>query len=314
MAKKKTNTPPSSKKTPKPPLKQSAYKPFRLSRPIKHSGHPLPSGWRLLQKTAQFLWLHKKILGGVLLVYGLLQIIMVQGILASNFSELKKTVDDSLGGVSTGFALFSYMLSSIGQTNSAVSSVYQSFLFVLASLAFIWALRQLTADKLLSVKDAYYKGMYPLVPFILILIVIGLQAIPALIGAWLYGVVVVSGVAVSGIEQAFWLVICFTFALLSIYMICSSLFAAYIVTLPNMTPMKALRSARSLVLHRRWSIARKLIFAVLVVLIVAAGIMLPVILVAPLLAPIIFYIGTVIIMGFLYTYVYIMYRELLLDE
>lgn len=310
---KKTNTKPTVDKK-KRALKQRTYKSFRLAKPIKYSGRPLPSAWQLLKKTIKFLWLHKKTLGGVALIYGIIQLVMVQGILGSDLQELKKTVDESLGGVSTGVALFSYMLSSVGQTNSATASIYQSLLFVIGSLAFIWALRQLSAAKSLSIKDAYYKGMYPLIPFILVLLVIGLQTIPALIGAWLYGVVVSSGIAVSVVEQAFWLVICFVFALLSLYMICSSMFAVFIVTLPDMKPMKALRSARGIVLHRRWIIARKMIFIFLALLVTAALVMLPVILVVPILAPIIFYAGTILAMAVTYTYVYTIYRELLLDE
>ena len=69
----------------------------------------------------------------------------------------------------------------------------------------------------------------------------------------------------------------FFLALLSLYMICSSLFALYIVTLPNVTPMKALRSARQLVLHRRFLVLRKILFMPLALLVLGAIIMIPLI-------------------------------------
>lgn len=313
MAKKETKKTTVTQET-KRVIKTPTYKSFRLSKPIKRNGPPLLSSWQLVKTSFDALWRHKKILGGVLLVYGLLQIILVQGAFSSDFSELKNAADESLGGLQTGVSLWSYMLGTVGQANSAEAGVYQSLLFIIGSLAFIWALRELMADKVIKIRDAYYKGMYPLIPFVLVLLVIGLQTIPAFLGAWIYGAVVANGVAVSFIEQVFWLSIFLIFAVLSFYMICSSLFAMYIVTLPEMTPMVALRSARGLVLHRRWSIVRKIIVLALVILAVGTVIMLPLIMVVPVLAPVIFYACTIIATGFVHTYLYNLYRELLVNE
>jgi hypothetical protein len=295
-------------------LKPKTYKSFRLSKPIKYTGRPLSSSWKLLKKSWSTIWRHKKTLAGVLVIYGLLQVILVQGILANNFTEIKSTVDDVLGGVVGNLAVLSYMLGTIGQAQSAEASVYQTTLFVIGSLAIIWSLRQLLADKQIRIRDAYYKGMYPLIPFVLVLLVIGLQTIPMLIGAWLYSVVVSNGIATALVEQLFWLVIFFIFALLSLYMVCSSIFALYIVTLPDMTPMKALRSARDLVRYRRWSILRKIIILALALLLIVALIMLPIIAFVPAIAAMAFYVLTVLVIGFVHTYIYSLYRELLLDE
>ena len=65
-------------------------------------------------------------------------------------------------------------------------------------------------------------------------------------------------------------------------MLCSSLFALYIVTLPDMTPLKALRSARQLVRYRRPLVFRKLLYLPVALLVIASVIMIPVIaLIAP---------------------------------
>lgn len=293
---------------------QQTYKSFRLNKSIKYTGRVLPSSWQLLRQSVRTLWLYKKTLGGILLVYGLLQIILVQGILASDISEVKEVIDESINGPGATLAVLTYMVGSFGQTANAESSVYQSMLFVVCSLAFIWALRQLAADKTLRIRDAFYKGMYPLVPFILVLLVIGLQTIPALIGAWLYSTIIVNGIAVLLVEQLFWLAVFLLFLLASAYMICSSLFALYIVTLPDVAPMRALRSARELVRHRRLSIARKFLVLGVILFLVVAGIMVPVIMVVAALAPIAFYMLSVAIVGFLHTYVYTIYRELLIDD
>ncbi len=303
-----------AKKTSPRVLKKSTYQSFRLAKSIKYTGRALPSGWQLLRQATQVIWQHKKVLGGILLVYGLLQIILVQGILASNVAEVKEVIDESIDGPTATFAMLTYMVGSFGQTANAESSVYQSMLFVICSLAFIWALRQVLADKTIRIRDGFYKGMYPLIPFVLVFAVIGLQTIPALIGAWLYSVIIANGIAVVFAEQLFWLVIFLLFLLLSAYMICSSLFALYIVTLPDVAPMRALRSARELVRYRRLSIARKFLMLAVVLVIAVATVMVPVIMVAAALAPIVFYMLSVVIVGFLHAYVYTLYRELLIDD
>jgi len=312
--KKSTGKPESQKEDTKRTLKQRTYKSFRLAKPIKYAGRPLPSSWQLLKKSAQFLWLHKKSLGGVLLVFGVIHFIFVQGVSAGDFSEVKQIYDDSIGGLNGGIALFTYMVSTIGQANSVEGGIYQSILFIIVSLAIIWALRELMASKQIRIRDPYYRGMYPLVPFTLVLLVIGLQTIPALVGAWLYSVVVSNGIAVSVVEQLFWLVVFFIFALLSFYMLCSSLMALYIVTLPDMAPMRALRSARNLVKYRRWMIAKKVIILIISLLVVASVVMLPLLMLVPIAAPVIFYLGTIVALGFVHVYFYHIYRELLLDE
>ena len=54
-------------------------------------------------------------------------------------------------------------------------------------------------------------------------------------------------IAIGALEKAIWWIFLGLTGLLSAYMISSSVFALFISTLPNMTPMKALRSARNLV-------------------------------------------------------------------
>jgi phosphatidylglycerophosphate synthase len=79
-----------------------------------------------------------------------------------------------------------------------------------------------------------------------------------------------------------------------------------------MTPMKALRSARELVMHRRWEVLRKLIFLPIALIIIATIIMIPLLLIATPVAVWIFFIMTVAGLVVIHSYVYALYRELLL--
>jgi hypothetical protein len=148
--------------------------------------------------------------------------------------------------------------------------------------------------------------------FFIILIVIGLQFLPLILGATLYNLVINNGIAVYTVEKWLWGLLFFIMALATIYMICSSIFALYIVTLPDMTPMKALRSARELVVHRRWEVLRKIIFLPIALIIIATIIMIPLLLAATPVAVWVFFVMTIAALVVIHSYVYALYRELLL--
>lgn len=296
-------------------IKQPNYKSFKLSHRLRHPGPKLTSAWALFVQSLRQLWHHKLVLGGILLIYGLLQLTLVQGILGSDFTQTSDSVRALLGGEWAGLAsavtLLSYLVGTTGQATTAEAGVYQGILLLFVVLAFVWALRQLLADKTVRVRDSFYQGMYPIVPFILVLGVIVLQLVPLLIGSWLYQTVVSVGIAVSITEQLIWLAIFGILGVLSFYLVLSSLFALFIVTLPGMTPIRALRSARKLVLHRRLVVIVKLLFLSLCVLILGVVVLLPIIMWLPALAPWVFYALTIIVVGLVITYLYGLYRELL---
>jgi hypothetical protein len=224
----------------------------------------LPNAWQLTRTTALTLWDNRRLFVGLTLVYGLLNLVLVQGLSSStDMTSLKHTLSQAftghLGSVASSLSVFVVLVDSAGNSSSPTAGVYQLLLALIVSLAVIWALRQRLAGHQIRVRDAYYRGMYPLIPFILVLIVVGLQLLPLLIGSTLYSLVISNGIAVNFIEKLIWLLVFALLALWTLYMLSSSLFALYIVTLPDMTPLKALRSARELVRHRRWTVLRKIL-------------------------------------------------------
>jgi len=250
------------------------------------------------------------------LVYALLYIIFVRGISGGlNLSSLRASLDHSKGttSVSTGLSLLGYLIgnSTTTQSSSVNAGVYQTILLIIVSLALIWALRQAYNNAKMRARDAFYRGMYPLVPFIILLVIIGLELIPLLIGGSLYSTVMNNGIAVGGPEKALWGLVFVIMALISLYMITSTIFALYIVTLPDMTPIKAMRSARQLVRGRRWLVMRKILFLPLVIILVALVVMVPVILVVTAAASWIFLIFSLACLIFIHSYLYALYRELL---
>lgn len=302
-----------AKKSGKSDAQKSVAKPKTAVAPLPPK---LPSAWRIARMSVTTLWQHKRLFGALTLTYGLLNLVLVQGIAGhTDVSELKTTLDELFTGnyssLASGLSIFALLIGSAGNTSSETAGAYQLFLSLISSLAIIWALRQVLAGKVIRVRDAFYRGMYPLIPFILVLLVIGLQLLPLLIGSTLYSLVVTNGIAVDAIEKVFWAIVYILLAGISLYLLSSSLFALYIATLPDMTPLKALRSARELVRGRRGAVVRKLVGLPIILLLVAALIMLPIIIWLTPLAEWVFFILTMLGLLAVHTYMYTFYRELL---
>ncbi len=298
--------------------KDASYKSFRLSKRIQPGTQKsLPKARALLVDSVRLLAANWRIFAMVLAVYGFLTIVFVRlatggldiGFLREDF-ELTYGNDS---GFVAGLAIFSTLLQSVGSANSDITSMYQFILLLIAGLALIWTLRQIYAHAETSLKGAYYDGTHAVVPFLLVLGVLSLQLLPMIIGFWVFATVTSGGIAVTGQEQFVWSVILFLLGVLSLYMLCSSVFALFIVTIAKMTPLKALRSARQLVLHRRWTVMRKILFLPFAFLIAAAVIFLPLIMVSWLnwLVDPLFFIATIVGFGVIVTYMYGLYRELL---
>lgn len=289
---------------------------WRNKAPIPSGRHVLPKARRIFGRSVRQIWVHKKLFGGIILIYGLLNIVLVRGLAGStDLSSLKSSLDSLLTGfggkIASSFTTFAYLLSTSGSSNTATSGVYQTVLLLICSLAFIWALRQVTAKHVVRIRDSFYLGMYPLIPFLLILLVLGLQLLPLAIGGGLYSTVISNGIAVHLWEKLLWGLLFFGLGLWSLRMITGSVFALYIVTLPNMTPLQALRSAKQLVYGRRLLIWRKLIFLPIVLLLLAILIELPLILFVTFTAAWVFFALSMVALAVVHSYLYGLYRELL---
>lgn len=276
----------------------------------------LSSVWQLTQSTGNLLWEHRRLFITITIVYGLLNLLLVRGLASdTNLTELKDQLNSiftgNFGALASSLSIFALLVGSAGNASSETAAAYQLFLALIVSLAVIWALRQAMAGAQVRAKDAYYKGMYPLVPFTLVLMVVGLQLIPLLIGSALYSVVINNGIAVLFLEKALWAALFGLLASVTLYMLSSSLFALYIVTLPDMTPVKALRSARELVRNRRWTVLRKILFLPLLLLVLSAVIMLPIIILITPAAQWVFFLLTMFSTVAVHAYMYTLYRELL---
>lgn len=285
-------------------------------RPAVPAYKPLPKARLLLWRACQQLWQHKRLFGGIALTYGLLNLLLVRGLSgAADVSSVKSTLDSVAQGAGgkalSALASFTYLLASSGSGDAANAGTYQMILLVVCSLAFVWAFRQTLAGHQVRIRDSFYRGMYPLVPLVLLLLLGAVQLLPLAVGGGIYTTVMSNGIAVHTWEKIFWLGLFLVLAWWSLRMITATLFAGYIVTLPDMTPLRAYRSARQLVYGRRLLLWRKLIFLLVVGVLVSALIEIPLILLVTPLAGWVFFVISFVALPIIHAYLYNLYRAML---
>lgn len=284
-------------------VKQAHYTSFGLQKKIKRQEvQPLPNAFRLTAQSFRLVKRRWRSFAGIIAIYGALNIVLVQGFGAGASDDAVASTNVQLDAISSIFQVG-------GGTDNG--SVYQSILLTLVTLALIWGLREAYAGQKFSIKDAYYKSMYPLVPFLLVIFIIMAQLIPLALGGTAFTIALQNGIAASGVEIAIWTSIVILLALLSIYLISASLFALLLVTLPDMTPLKALRAAKQLVANRRAAVIRKLLFIPLVLVVVFSILMAPIIVFIPDITQWVFLPLMIIVTPFVYAYIYALYREMM---
>lgn len=276
----------------------------------------LPNSFKLIAQVFRTFRAYWRPLLGIVVVYLLLNILFASGLssVSSAVSDIKTNLNESAGHMhplAKGLSGFGALVASAGVSGSATGSVLQSVLFIIESLVIIWALRQLLAGRKIGVKQAYYSSMYPLIPFLLIIFYIFIELIPIALGTLVLSAILTS--AVTTISLASWIgwLVFIVLAIPSIYLLVSSIFALYIVTLPDMQPRDALRSARKLVKYRRWQVLRRVIFLPIFILVVMGVIVIPLIVYASFLVVPVFYILSMLTILFVHAYLYCLYRGLI---
>jgi hypothetical protein len=290
----------------------------RVERPGKTrpKAAAIPSSFKLVGQVFRTFKTYPKVLFGIVLVYLILNIIFASGLssLNSAVDDIKQNFNNSAANehpLANGLSGFGTLVASAGVSGSASGSILQTMLFIIESLVIIWALRQLLAGRRVGVKQSYYSSMYPFIPFVLVVFVIFLQLIPFALGTLILSSILTS--AVTTITLATWIgwIIFIALAIPSIYWVSSSIFALYIVTLPDIQPLEALRSASKLVRRRRWQVLPKVIFLPVFVIVAMGIIIIPLILWASFLVEPVFYLLSMLTILFVHTYLYCLYRGLI---
>ncbi len=276
----------------------------------------LSSSIGLLRKSYRVIKFQWKFFGLAFLTYVFLSVILVINI--SAFSSVGSLKSSYTHGLSTIGSIISASLSTLGSLSGTISSsssssggFYQFLLFILFSLIFIKGIREANKSKLLKFSDGIYSSIYPFLQFFLITLLLVIELIPILFATSIYQIIFSNGIAVTVIEKIIWLIICGLILALGLYLIISTIFALFIVTLPDMRPMASIRSSWKLVKNRRLLIARK-IFAMLALLFIVFGLIsLLLVLLIPVISAWLLLAMSLASMLIIYTYTYSLYKELL---
>lgn len=294
-------------------VRPGSYTSFRLEKRLKTYKAPVRGSFRILFGAIKLLVKNWKLFGGILLIYLVLELVFVQGLsLITSGNSLQTTKHILNGASSLSSTTGSLFLLLIGNgTGNTSSSAYQFILLILVSLVLIWAIRQHFLGAEVRIRDAFYKGMAPLVPFFLVFLTIGVECIPGTVGVILYSAVATNGIAPTFIEKVLWGGITSILLIVSAYYVSATIFALYIVTLNDMTPVKAIRLASRLVRGRRLIVMTKVLFMPLAIFAILAIFMVPFLLFAVKIAPTAFFVITSATLAILHAYMYGLYRELL---
>jgi hypothetical protein len=284
----------------------------------KMNRRKLPNSFKIAAAACKVIWQNKLLFISLGTIYAFLNVVLVQGFSSSDIGSLKTELNNAFSGrqgsVTSGINVFVTLLGSAGSSGSSqAAGGYQIFLGIIISLAIIWALRHVMSGHKIRIRDAFYLGMYPLIPFILIFLLIILQLVPLIGGAAIYSLITQNGIAVGFLENFFCAVAFALLAFASLFMLTSSLFGLYVATLPDMTPIKALRSAKQLVKHRRLRVLIKILALPVFLVIIVSVIMLPLILWVTWSAEWVFFLLKMFALIAINAYMYILYRELLND-
>lgn len=298
-------------------VKLPKYNSFRLNKRIKVPGAKIPSVFSITKEAYLLSMSRWRIFTGVLLIYAALYAILVSGVSSgldiAGISREVKAESQGLFGIAaaslTGLGVI--VGSSANDASVQASSGYQLVLFIVGSLAIIWTLRQVQAGVRVGLRETYYKSMAPLVPFFCVLVIMAVQLLPLIIANFIFGIVVIGGIAVYLIEKVLWMILVFLLIIWTFYMLANSFIALYIATLPDITPWQAITSAQKLVEHRRWTVLRKLLFLPLLVAFVYIVVMLPVITFIPTIAEYVFFGISMVSLLIAHAYIYTLYRKLL---
>ncbi|MGF7228666.1 MAG: hypothetical protein ACQR33_01650 [Candidatus Saccharibacteria bacterium] len=299
-------------------VKGARYKSFSLQKRITQVGPALPSAWKIFRQSVGILKRNWKPFLGIVVVYGAVNMVLVQslssgaaGSVTSAKGAFEGMFNGGIGHVAAGAASFVYLLGLSGNSAGSTAGSYQLVWILMISLALIWTLRQVYASQKVRIRDGFYKGMYPLVPFVCVLMIIALQVLPMIVASSLFSSVVSNGTAATFTEMAVWILLFASLSLVSLYMVSSSLFGLYIVSLPDMTPLNSLRSARALVANRRWTVMRKILFLPVLLFVLGALIMIPLIIAIPSVAYWLLFGLLMVCVPLMHSYLYTLYRALL---
>ncbi len=272
------------------------------------------SVWSSFRRNIKILRGYYRAISLITIIYGMMYFIFVRVLTNVDINQLKESVTVVFGN---GHESFYTQLVSVGSLfgeslrfDSQSGSMY-IFMSLISSLALIWVLRGIWSEKKVSVKEAYYQGMYPMVPFMLVILFILIQAIPFSISSFLLQTSINNGLAISLFEKIGFISLFVIGLLTSAYWIVGSIIAMFAVTVPGVTPSEARKTAKKVLAGRRFLVIRQILLFSILSAVIGLMPMMLIIWLVPSLAVIMAAILIVALLPWTHIYLYGLYRDLI---
>lgn len=223
---------------------------------------------------------------GVTATYAALYFVFVMSFQLNN--NVKQLLSTTTGKLPQAFSVITdSMFNSYSGAQSDATTLIQILLFVVATLALVWTLRRLQNLQKAGIRDAFYEGPARLVPVLIVSLILMLTFIPALFGSTILSYALSSGSGGLEIIVASIISLALIFASLLLFVMYWPAF--YIVTLPQMYPLKSLKAAAKVTKKYRLSILRKFVMLGIVCILALFIVILPIALIAPIIVPYLLY-------------------------
>ncbi|MDB5160326.1 MAG: hypothetical protein JWO99_589 [Candidatus Saccharibacteria bacterium] len=317
-------------------LNRRAHRSFRLTRRRDYKRSlQLPGYIAFTRSVNKTLWQHRKTFIWLAVVYAVLTSVLVGIGSQDTYSTLVSTLQDTgsqifqgnLGELGKAGLLFiSIGSSGISATPTGAQQIYIVILGLLIWLTTVWLLRNLLAGHKVKMRDGLYSAGAPLVATLLVALVFVLQLLPLGLAVIGYSAANSSGLLNGGVAAMLFWIAAALLAITSLYWVTSTFFALIIVTLPGMYPGKALRTSGDMVASRRIRILLRILWMFVMIIIAAAIVLIPTILIdtglahiwsavgnAPIV-PIVLMLFSVVSFIWGSSYIYLLYRKVVDDD
>lgn len=313
MAKsKKSSTKAKNSKVKSKQVKKSLWQRIR---PRKRSYDEVLTSWQATKETLKFIKKSWKKLFWISIVYMVLYFVFVKGTEKANLDDINQYIDEILGedsnGVIRSITLAGVVLGGSQSQASETNSLYGMLITLIFIMAVIWGVRRLNNNEPFKIRDAFYFGSQSMVTFILVSGIIAIQLVPFALGSFLYETAKQQSIIAYFWEEAIFIGVWALGSLLSAYWLAVSLNALFVVTLPNMYPLQALREAKGLVQYRRWVVFRRMIAFPIAMIIIGLILLILVAYLMPSLTVFVFEILKAFGVVFLIVYLYKIYRSMI---
>ena len=294
--------------------KKKKYRSFHLQKKIKPEPRFIPGVLQLLKFSLKFLWSNKRILLTIMAIHAIAYYMFAKGPQTINIETIQNSVRETFGAQSTGLSANIATVGGVlgltggGSQNNAVAVTVMMFG---VSLVYVWAIRKITAGESFKARDAFYQGLGPIIPVLMVLILISIQLIPFAAASFVYTSARTSGLFATGAEDMGVFIVAALFALLSFYLMTSTVIALYVATLPGMRPLGALRAAKKLVQFQRLAVFKRIIGLPIVLGLVYLLVLFILVRFMPSKALFFAEVFQIIILPLVHIYLYKLYRALI---